>query len=116
MFGTISKLSKRIAGFRSQEILLRDLQQQGKINILSINGETNAVPKILFNNAEEIDLFGGNVKISAPKDVADAIMEISHSGLAKNISGVAQDSTNGFAKALKDLYGVGVELVRPSRL
>lgn len=108
MFGTISKLAKRIAGFRSQEILLRDLQQQGKINVLSINGKTNDVPKISFDNPKVINLFGGNVQISAPKDVADAIMEISHSGLAKNISGVAQDSTNGFAKALRGLYGLGV--------
>ena len=108
MFGTISKLAKRIAGFRTQEILLRDLQQQGKINILSINGRVQEVPRVPFANAKEINLFGGNVKISAPEEVADAIMEISHSGLAKNISGVAQDSTNGFAKALKDLYGVGV--------
>ena len=108
MFGTLSKLSRRIAGLRTQEILLRDLQQQGKINILSINGKVQEVPRVPFSNAQEIDLFNGNVKISAPVEIANSIMQIEHSGIAKNIADVAQDSTNAFTKALKDLYGTGV--------
>lgn len=108
MFGTISKLSKRIAGLRTQEILLRDLQQQGKLNVVSIGGLRPDVPQIPFENSKQVSLFGGNVVIEAPKEVADAMLEISHSGLAHNVADKAIDATDAFSKTLKDLYGTSV--------
>lgn len=108
MFGTISKLSKRIAGLRTQEVLLRDLQQQGKLNVLSIGGVRQDVPHIPFENSKQVSLFGGNVVIEAPKEVADAMLEISHSGLAHNVADKAIDATDAFSKTLKDLYGTSV--------
>jgi len=108
MFGTISKLSKRIAGLRTQEVLLRDLQQQGKLNVLSIGGLRPDVPRIPFENSKQVSLFGGNVVIEAPKEVADSMLEISHSGLAHNVADKAIGATNAFAKTLKDLYGTSV--------
>ena len=108
VFGTISKLSKRVAGLRTQEVLLRDLQQQGKINVLSIGGLDQRAPKILFEDAEPLSLFGGNVIIEAPKPVYNAMKEIEHSGFAKNVYDVATDATDAFGKTLKDLYGTSV--------
>ena len=108
MFGTISKLSKRIAGLRTQELLLRDLQQQGKLNVVSIGGVRQNVPQIAFQDAKQVSLFGGNVVIEAPREVADSMLEISHSGLAHNVADKAIDATNAFVKQLKDLYGTSV--------
>lgn len=108
MFGTISKISKRVAGLRTQEVLLRDLQQQGKINVLSIGGVDQTAPKINFKDAEQLSLFGGNVVIEAPKPVYEAMKEIEHSGFAKNVADVATDATDAFGNTLKQLYGIGV--------
>jgi hypothetical protein len=108
MFGTIMKLSKRIAGLRTQEVLLRDLQQQGKLNVLSIGGVRQNVPQIPFENAKQVSLFGGNVVIEAPKEVVDSMLEISHSGLAHNVADKAIDATNAFVKQFQDLYGTSV--------
>lgn len=108
MFGTISKLSKRIAGLRTQELLLRDLQQQGKLNVVSIGGLRPDVPQIAFQDAKQVSLFGGNVVIEAPREVADSMLEISHSGLAHNVADKAIDATNAFVKQLQDLYGTSV--------
>ena len=107
-FGTLSKLAKRVAGLRTQEVLLRDLQQQGKLNVLSIGGVRQNVPQIPFENAKQVSLFGGNVVIEAPKEVADSMLEISHSGLAHNVADKAIDATNAFVKQFKDLYGTSV--------
>ena len=105
LFGTISKLAKRVSGLKAQEVLLRDLQQQGKLNIVSIDGKATEAPFIQFQNPKEIEFFNGNIVAQAPEEVALAIKEIVDSGMVNKATSEALDSTTRFVKQFKDVYG-----------
>ena len=105
LFGTISKLAKRVSGLKAQEVLLRDLQQQGKLNIISIDGRATEAPFVKFQNPKEVQFFNGNIVAQAPEEVALAINEIVDSGMVNKATSEALDSTTRFVKQFKDLYG-----------
>jgi len=106
IFGTLSKLSKRVAGLQSQEVLLRDLQQQGKLNIISVGGNVLESPRINFENPKEINLFNGNVVATAPAEIASAVEEIIGSGLITKATEASMDSTDKMVGAFKGAYGL----------
>ena len=106
IFGTISKLSKRLAGLKSQEVLLRDLQQQGKLNIISIGGNVLESPRINFENPKQIEFFNGNVVATAPAEVASAVEEIISSGLIAKATQASMESTDKMVGAFKGAYGL----------
>jgi len=106
IFGTLSKLSKRVAGLQSQEVLLRDLQQQGKLNIISVGGNVLESPRINFENPKEINFFNGNVVATAPKEVAFAVEEIIGSGLINKATEASMESTDKMVGMFKGLYGL----------
>tara|TARA_R110002020_G_scaffold343054_1_gene557414 strand:- start:1739 stop:5746 length:4008 start_codon:yes stop_codon:yes gene_type:complete len=105
LFGTISKLAKRVSGLKAQEVLLRDLQQQGKLNIVSIDGKATEAPFIQFQNPKEVSFFNGTIVGNAPEEVVLAINEIVDSGMVNKATSEALDSTTRFVKKFKDIYG-----------
>ena len=105
LFGTISKLAKRVSGLKAQEVLLRDLQQQGKLNIISIDGRATEAPFVQFQNPKEVSFFNGTIVGNAPEEVALAVNEIVDSGMVNKATSEALDSTTRFVKQFKDLYG-----------
>ena len=106
LFGTISKLAKRVSGLKAQEVLLRDLQQQGKLNIISIDGKATEAPFIQFQNPKEVSFFNGTIVGNAPEEVALAVNEIVDSGMVNKATSEALDSTTRFVKQFKDVYGI----------
>lgn len=106
IFGTLSKLTKRLAGLQSQAVLLSDLQQQGKLNIISVGGNVLESPRINFENPKEINFFHGNVVATAPAEIASAVEEIIGSGLITKATEASMDSTDKMVGAFKAGYGL----------